>query len=200
VGIAVQPGAARPGRAVALAVLMSLLGLGSPAAAEIYRYTDASGRERFTTDLGEVPPAQRDAARRSPEEPRSGSLVRHRAPSSPGYDTDPRRDGPEATGDEDTAAPDETDVRTEHAALLETIATLEQRVAGCEEAPPPVDRYDLVTGEGPTREQRELAAARAVACRAAAEDLAANRAALARLEERAQERGVPLDRLGGDPR
>jgi clan AA aspartic protease (TIGR02281 family) len=42
-----------------------------PAAADVYRWTDAQGQVHFSGDLGEVPPAQRDAARR--DAPSTGS-------------------------------------------------------------------------------------------------------------------------------
>lgn len=45
-----------------LAVLLALLLIGAPAGAEIYRWSDASGRVHFTQDLSQVPPSQRKQA------------------------------------------------------------------------------------------------------------------------------------------
>jgi len=49
-------------RRSAAPILASLALLAAPAAAEIYRWTDAEGRVHFTQDLSQVPPAQRAAA------------------------------------------------------------------------------------------------------------------------------------------
>jgi clan AA aspartic protease (TIGR02281 family) len=50
-------------------VLILLALLAGPASAEIYRWTDAEGQVHFTSDLGQVPAAQRPAARRQSEDP-----------------------------------------------------------------------------------------------------------------------------------
>lgn len=58
---------ASPRHATLAALLAALLGallLAGPAAAEIYRWTDASGREHFTMDLHGVPPEHRAEAER----------------------------------------------------------------------------------------------------------------------------------------
>lgn len=53
--------------------------LSTPAGGEIYRFTDAQGREHFTSDLQAVPAAQREAAR-SRAEAGGGNLNFHAAP------------------------------------------------------------------------------------------------------------------------
>ena len=50
-----------------LATLLAALLWSLPAAAEIYRWVDAQGREHFTHDLSKVPPGQRGAARGAAE-------------------------------------------------------------------------------------------------------------------------------------
>lgn len=51
-----------------LGLLLAALGVAAPSSAEIYRWRDASGVEHFTTELHEVPPDQRPAARKRAEE------------------------------------------------------------------------------------------------------------------------------------
>ena len=46
-----------------LALFVAALFLGAPASAEIYRWTDESGKEHFTTNLNQVPPQYRPGAR-----------------------------------------------------------------------------------------------------------------------------------------
>lgn len=64
-------------RSGALPALVLGLALAVPAAAEIYRWRDASGREHFTTDLQQVPPEQREGARERAAEPPGGSVTFH---------------------------------------------------------------------------------------------------------------------------
>lgn len=54
----------RLGASLAAAALLAA-GLASPAAADIYRWTDAEGRTHFTQNLGQVPAAHRAQAERS---------------------------------------------------------------------------------------------------------------------------------------
>jgi hypothetical protein len=49
------------------ALLASAVGFALPAEAELYRWTDAQGREHFAMDLHEVPPEHRAAAQRRAE-------------------------------------------------------------------------------------------------------------------------------------
>lgn len=55
-------------RRALLCVLALVAGWLPPAAADVYRWTDAQGQVHFSGDLSEVPPAQRDAARRAAPE------------------------------------------------------------------------------------------------------------------------------------
>ena len=54
----------------ALAALLLITMLGSPAPAEIYKWVDAQGRVHYTANLGEVPPGQRAAAEAASKQPR----------------------------------------------------------------------------------------------------------------------------------
>jgi clan AA aspartic protease (TIGR02281 family) len=60
-----------------LALLVSTSG---GAAAEVYRWTDETGREHFSGSLSEVPPGQRDAARAAAERAGPSRLQTYRAP------------------------------------------------------------------------------------------------------------------------
>jgi hypothetical protein len=52
-----------PAVAGAILVLAGLLGVATPALAQLYRWTDDGGTVYYTTDLATIPPAYRDAAR-----------------------------------------------------------------------------------------------------------------------------------------
>jgi clan AA aspartic protease (TIGR02281 family) len=56
-------------RKVFVWVLAALAQIASPAAGEIYRWTDGAGRQHFTQDLNQVPPRHRDAARKAAAKP-----------------------------------------------------------------------------------------------------------------------------------
>jgi clan AA aspartic protease (TIGR02281 family) len=78
---------------VAIAAAGFLLSIAAPAHAELYSWVDASGRQHFTSDLHEVPPEHRPAARSAATKPLGGnpiqtysaspSSVRHASPASP---------------------------------------------------------------------------------------------------------------------
>lgn len=56
----------------------------APVSAEIYRWVDASGREHFATDLGQVPPAHRaEAVERAKKSRNRVNVVTPPASSSP---------------------------------------------------------------------------------------------------------------------
>lgn len=73
-----------------------LLAAASPAAGEIYRWRDASGREHFTTDLQQVPARFRRQAVEGSHTAEEGSVIN--------YHSEPRRQEPRAA-EEKTAPP-----------------------------------------------------------------------------------------------
>jgi len=52
-----------PTRRTVLAALATIILIAPPAAAQLYRWTDAAGTIYYTTDLATIPPAYRDSAR-----------------------------------------------------------------------------------------------------------------------------------------
>jgi clan AA aspartic protease (TIGR02281 family) len=58
----------------ALVASICLLGMSAPAGAEVYRWTDATGRIHFTEDLSQIPQAHRAAAERQAAAPKSDRL------------------------------------------------------------------------------------------------------------------------------
>lgn len=77
-------------RALPLAALV--LGIAGAAHGEVYRWTDGEGRLHFTGSLDQVPPDQREAARRGAEAPTAGPERVHRysGASSPPASRAPR--------------------------------------------------------------------------------------------------------------
>jgi clan AA aspartic protease (TIGR02281 family) len=65
-------------RALPLAALVLVLAAAEPSRGEIYRWTDAEGRLHFTGSLDQVPPDQREAARRAAETPSTDAPRVHR--------------------------------------------------------------------------------------------------------------------------
>ena len=62
----------------------ALLAFGAQASAEIYRWTDAEGREHFTQELSQVPGAHREQAlRRSLESDDAGRVSTYSSPTAP---------------------------------------------------------------------------------------------------------------------
>jgi clan AA aspartic protease (TIGR02281 family) len=70
-----------------LLLLLALVPASAPA--EIYRWTDAAGREHFTQDLAQVPAAQREAAEAAARQP--GRLQKYERETPPASAAEPRR-------------------------------------------------------------------------------------------------------------
>ena len=160
-------------------LLASLLGLcvASSAAAEIYRWTDANGREPFTTNLQQVPAEQRESAQEAVK--RAQDRINHyTAPA-------PRRDAPAKAGDSaaprSEATPDWScdRVRREARKLRKTITYHRKRV----------DRFgrraDDITASAYSRRRNELRGEESAAWLAKAE------AAFERFAREQRIRGVP---------
>ena len=145
-------------RYLALCSLALLLAL--PAGGEIYRFTDAQGREHFTSDLRAVPAAQRAAAR-SRAEAAGGNLNFHAAPAP-----SPRRAAPAkpaavaptgATGDPCAGA------RREAKTLLKPIRYHQRKLENHERAARDITRSEV------SRRRAEIRAEKAKAWLAKAE-------------------------------
>jgi hypothetical protein len=134
-----------------LALLASaclLLG-GAAALAEIYRYTDAQGGEHFTTDLEQVPPSQRDAAKAAAEGrptlirrgvPRPAPRFHPRPPASRQWSNTPRSGAEEYRNGRPRSWWREKygEIESEIAVLEDEVARLEEM--GADHLPPSARR------------------------------------------------------------
>lgn len=178
--------------AVRLGALLAVIALGmaAPAAGEIYRWTDASGQEHFTTDPAQVPAGQRGRAR-----PASGassgtlSVMESGAPGSrPAQDTPAAPTGeasPPAPAAEKIGGDDEAGWRQRVEKLGSEIAALESAAERCGES------AAVRWKPGAGREAYEREAAEAERCQRVHDDLKARRMQMERLEEQAHRQGVP---------
>lgn len=177
-----------------------LVGAPGPARAGIYRWVDAGGGVHFTSDLDEVPAAQRDAAREAAERrPTVNRADPRPAPAAPRAAPPPcppgaacagsRAPGPAAAEAERPGGRDEAGWRAEHTRLLGDVARLERQIElleakGAENAPDP-------WRQGMSHRDWSRYQDRHDAWQKAQGDLAAARVALERFEERARRSGVP---------
>jgi uncharacterized protein DUF4124 len=176
------------GRIAGIVALASVL-WGASAGAEIYRWTDASGHERFSTEIRDVPAAQR------PEAARREMSGRHRvttvdpavpqAPAPPPAETTPAGVGAPATqaptsGAAAIGGDDEAGWRAHAAKLRADIERLEGAAEHCQEYAP--QRWKPGSGQ----QGSETAE-----CRRKAGDLQFARSQLDELLENARRLGVP---------
>jgi len=187
----------------ALVVLL----VATASSAEIYRYTDASGREQFTTDLTRVPAAQREAA--EAEAAGRPPLSHSGSNASPPPGQLPPPVGPDPSFRWGTAPPPEAPAkrkpwqieeerpgglpesawRQQHERILSDIAWLEQRQAeleasGGDRVPP--NRRGRISRQRYARYQAEHEA-----WLQTGRKLTSARRRLDRFEERARKAGVP---------
>lgn len=175
-----------------LASALLLLG-GAAAQAEIYRYTDAQGRERFTTDLQQVPASQREATKAAAagrpvlirgETPAPVPRTRPRPPASQRWTS-----APGAQAEERRAGHPESWWREQHGELESEIAALEAEVDRLEE----MDADSLPPSARRRASRRRYAnyRKRHYAWKAAVRNLQKARDRLERFEERARRSDVP---------
>jgi Domain of unknown function (DUF4124) len=172
---------------LAVVALAQLASAGAFAEGEIWVWTTADGTVHYTDDQGRVPEAFRESARVAHREVDGTSKpVPSRAPSAPVASpaAQVRGDEEEPPAPVDLEAAAEEAWRAQARALHERIATLDPRVEACAS-----DHINRSPGDG-SRERREERE-EAERCARAKQDLAAARADLAALEERAQRAGVP---------
>lgn len=173
------------------------------ASSEIYRYTDANGREQYTTDISRVPTSQRqsaeaDAAGRQPvnrtdPEPAPGAGPAHRPGAAWGYETPrvptPAKPRPWQIEEELPGGLPEASWREQHDRILSQIEALEQQRAELEEAggdrAPPNRRGRI------SRSRYAQYRAKHEAWLKAGRDLKHARRRLDTFEERARRAGVP---------
>jgi len=175
-----------------LASALLLLG-GAAAYAEIYRYTDAQGQERFTTDLQQVPASQREAAKAAaagrPELIRGETPVpvprtRPQPPASR-----PWTSAPGAQAEEQRAGHPESWWREQYGELESEISVLEAEVARLEEMG--ADSLPPSARRRASRRRYSNYRKRHYAWNAAVRNLEKTRDRLERFEERARRSEVP---------
>lgn len=175
-----------------LASVLLLLG-GAAALAEIYRYTDAQGREHFTTDLGQVPPSQRDAAQAAAAG--RPTLIRRGAPGpAPRYHPQPPASrqwapAPGSRGEERRAGYPESWWREQHGEIGSEIAAFEAEVARLEEMD--ADHLPPSSRRRASRHRYSNYRKRHYAWKTATRKLQKARDRLERFEERARRSDVP---------
>jgi hypothetical protein len=184
---------------VALAIALAVAA--TSASSEIYRYTDANGREQYTTDLSRVPTAQRpaaaaDAAARQPVnradpdatagEPAQPGAVWGR--EAPGFRT-PAKPKPWQIKEERPGGLPEATWRDRHDRILAQIDALEQLRAELEAAGgdrrPPNRRGKISRSRYANYQEKHEAWLKT------GRDLSRARRRLDSFEERARRAGVP---------
>ncbi len=175
-------------RAALLGLLLVVL-LAAPAAAEIYRWVDAQGREHFTTRIEDVPAGQREGA----EAEAAGRRPLNRA--DPGAARRPALEPPAErklweVPEEKPEGRDESWWRGQHVRHVERVAELEAEIAEWERlgvTQPPAPR----NFSNASRRQWQRYMGRWKARQRAERELETARKSLARFEERARRAGVP---------
>ncbi len=180
-------------RAIAIGLMAALLG--APAAAEVYRWRDADGREHFTTELHRVPARYRDQAEQEASRPR-GTVNRSQAPAAPAPEPAavPEPGGAGAADPvegERIAGRSEAEWRQRAAGSADRIRELETVVLACGESPLPGAEFDSNGQRRIKRQHAERQRAAADRCSEARFQLDAARRADAKMRENARTRGVP---------
>ncbi len=135
--------------------ILAACALAAPAAdGQIYRWSDADGRQRFTTDLQQVPPDQRESAKQGGKP--GGSVNFHsgdeRPPQPEAAPGPAAAAGPGAASDADCAR-----LKKQARAKLRDIGKKERRVERYEDAADDIARSDYAR----RRSEVKLEAARA---------------------------------------
>ena len=160
------------------AVLLGVVAI-SPIRAEIYRWTDASGHEHFTSRLSDVPEAQRGAATQGVG--RRGGVNRIDATEpAPAAKRAPTAAAPAKIGGDDEAG-----WRARAKKLRSDIARLAAEVANCQASAPV--RWKPGAGSRAYRDE----AREAQSCQRHSDDLKSAKLQLAKLEQNAHKLGVP---------
>jgi len=174
-----------------LVPLVAVWLLGAPAAAEIYRWTDAQGKVHASSDLNGVPADQRDAAKASVGQQQGGAVMRieARPPAKPAASppTPAEAKTPPAAppvSEESYGGRNEATWRAEAETYREAIARLEEQTDRCTAAE---FRWSAGAGGRAYREE----SAEADACGRIQRELQLNRSWLETLEDSAHRAGVP---------
>jgi hypothetical protein len=187
---------------VTLSIFIAMAFGATSASSEIYRYTDANGREQYTTDLSRVPTSQRPAAeaaaaarqpvnRADPEPAAGGGQLPGAAwgRETPGVPRSAAKPRPWQIEEELPGGLPEATWRDRHERIIEQVAALEQQRADLEAAGgdrrPPNRRGRI------SRSRYANYWAKHEAWLKAGRDLAKARRRLESFEERARRAGVP---------
>lgn len=173
-------------RLVALAWLLAW-----PAAAEVYRWTDAQGGVHYSSDRNDVPESQREAARANAGGTGRGAVMRipakpappPAAPTAPPPATPVGQPEPEGGAAEVIGGRNEAGWRGAAQQYRDAIERLEQQAGECT-----AGAFRHSAGAGGRAEREETAAD---ACGRIQRELQTNRRWLESLEEDAHRAGVP---------
>jgi hypothetical protein len=176
-------------RLIALACLLA-----PPAAAEVYRWTDAQGGVHYSSDLDDVPESQREAARANAGGTGRGAVMRipgrpATPPAAPAAQPpatpvgQPEPPAPEGGAAEVIGGRNEAGWRGAAQQYRDAIERLEQQAGECT-----AGTFRHSAGAGGRAEREETAAD---ACGRIQRELQANRRWLESLEEDAHRAGVP---------
>lgn len=182
-------------RSAALLVLGLLIGVfpAGPADAEIYRWTDASGREHFTTDLSTVPSAHRAAAQAGAGRPSDANI--NRIQSTPRSEPDSGAASPASVRDrppeeEKIGGQNEATWRKRARRFEQEIENIEAGIERCEDVRVPV-RFNPRSGRRMKRQHYERKMAMADQCGGGENALRVKRLQQENFLENARRRGVP---------
>jgi hypothetical protein len=172
-----------------LAIALGAVLLAAPAAAEVYRWTDATGGVHYSSDLDDVPESQREAAQRNAGGTGRGAVMRLPArPASPAPRPTPAA-APTGAGGAPSPTPpperiggrSEEEWRAQAEVYRGEIARLEREAEACSEG-----EFRWSAGAGGRGE-----AASDDACGRVKRELDTNRGWLDALEDDAHRAGVP---------
>ena len=179
-------------RSAGAVLLATCLWAGS-GGAEIYRWTDGSGREHFSNKISDVPAAQREEAARRAQSGRNrvGTVdSKPQAPVASTADATPSRLGTPAARDAESGKPliggdDEAGWRARATTLRADIERLEDAAEQCKESAP------VRWNPGAGRRAYDDEVSEADACQRTTGDLQLARMQLEKLVENARKLGVP---------
>lgn len=164
--------------------------LAAPAAAGIYRWTDAEGREHFTTDLHKVPARYRAAAEAASQQAPKGHL--NRAEGTPVEAVPTMKLGAPAARSEPDERPgglDEQTWRSRRKTLVTRIDWLQTTIDACPSGPPRGRNAD--GSRRMKRQHYDRKSTQWEQCSNAKAQLTGAELALRNFDERARRAGVP---------